>query len=108
MTIRLVLQYGGFPVELYEDDGSFVGAELPEEWDEPGLENKLKELQSMFNELFMDNSYELQFTGFMDDDEKEKFMSLADEIEAAISQKCYGEYDLINDMDIDGICDADS
>lgn len=73
--IRVVLDYGCYPVWLYDEDGDLIDTLLPEEIrSNVKLDSKFDDLQSRYEALFINNSKEFSFVGFKNEYEKQKFL----------------------------------
>ena len=73
--IRVVLDYGCYPVWLYDEDGDLIDTLLPEEIrSNVELDSKFDDLQSRYEALFINNSKEFSFVGFKNEYEKQKFL----------------------------------
>lgn len=74
--IRVMLDYGCYPVWLYDEDDDLIDTLLPEEIrSNTELDSKFDDLQARYESLFINNSKEFSFVGFKSEDEKNKFLS---------------------------------
>ncbi len=74
--IRIMLDYGCYPVWLYDEDNDLIDTLLPEEVrSNTELDSKFDDLQARYEALFVNNSKEFSFVGFKSEDEKKKFLS---------------------------------
>lgn len=63
--IRLLLEYGCYPVWLYDENGDVIDILLPKELrDDAELDAKLDNLQARYNALFINNAHEFMYVGF--------------------------------------------
>ena len=73
--IRVMLEYGSYPVWLYDKDDILVDTLLPEEIrSNIELDSKFDDLQARYEVLFINDSREFSFIGFQSEDEKSKFL----------------------------------
>ena len=71
-----MLDYGCYPVWLYDEDGDLIDTLLPEEIrSNEDLDLKFTNLQERYEALFINNPKEFSYIGFKDEYEKEKFLS---------------------------------
>ena len=73
--IRVMLDYGCYPVWLYSEDGLVIDTLLPEELRGTELDAKFDDLQERYEALFINNSKEFPYRGFNSPEEKERFLS---------------------------------
>jgi hypothetical protein len=72
--IRVMLDYGCYPVWLYDEKDNLIDTLLPEELrSNKELDSKFDDLQSRYEALFVNNEKEFSFKGFSSEHEKEKF-----------------------------------
>ena len=102
--IRLLLEYGCYPVWLYDENGDVIDTLLPEELrGDSALDSKFDDLQARYDSLFIDNPHEFSFVGFKSEAERKKFIS---DWEAAVHnlvKKINGKYVIQNDVRVDKI-----
>ena len=68
--LKLSLEYQCYPIWSYDEDGSLIDNELPEELrDDEELDNLLLEIQEIFNGLYTDTPIEFTPNGFSSDEE---------------------------------------
>lgn len=73
--IAVMLDYGCYPVWLYDENGFVEDTLLPEELrGDLELDAKFDDLQSRYDALFVDNRHEFSYVGFKSDHEKELFV----------------------------------
>ena len=69
---RIILEYGCYPVWLYDDDGGVIDTRLPDELcDDIELDAKFRSLQARYKALFINNEQEFSFVGFQSESEYE-------------------------------------
>lgn len=74
--IRIMLDYGCYPVWLYDEDNDLIDTLLPEEVrSNAELDAKFDDLQARYEALFVNTSKEFSFTGFQSEEEKNEFLS---------------------------------
>lgn len=73
-TVKINLEYGSFPVWVYDSEGNLVDNDFPEYlMEDEELENAFGELQALFDGLFIDNETEFRYIGFKTDSDKAFF-----------------------------------
>ena len=99
MYIRLLLEYGTYPVWLYADDGGVIDTRLPDELsNDTELEARFDDLQRRYHALFINNEKEFSYVGFKISDEKKAFY--ADMLDAIreLKEKLGGRYEIVDDI----------
>ena len=99
MYIRLLLEYGTYPVWLYADDGGVIDTRLPDELsNDTELEARFDDLQRRYHALFINNEKEFSYVGFKINDEKKAFY--ADMLDAIreLKEKLGGRYEIVDDI----------
>lgn len=99
-TIRLLLEYGAYPVWIYDEDNCVIDTALPEEWEnDVELDNALTEIQSIYDSLFINNEKEFLFAGFKSEKERENFDRKVEIAVAMLYEKNNGLYQITNDIE---------
>ena len=99
MYIRLLLEYGTYPVWLYADDGGVIDTRLPDELsNDTELDARFSDLQRRYHALFINNEKEFSYVGFQISDEKKAFY--ADMLDAIreLKEKLGGRYEIVDDI----------
>jgi hypothetical protein len=77
--LKLSLEYQCYPIWSYDEDGSLIDNDLPEELrNDEELDNLLLDIQETFDGLYIDTPSEFTSNDFSSDDEKEAFQSKID------------------------------
>ena len=90
--IRVMLDYGCYPVWLYDEEDDVIDTLLPDELRQNSeLDAKFDDLQARYEALFINDGKEFSYKGFKSDEEKQKFLEdwqiAVDELVAAIDRK---------------------
>lgn len=102
--IRLLLEYGCYPVWLYDENGDVIDTLLPEELrDCIELDSKFDDLQVRYDALFIDNAHEFSFIGFKSAEDRERFCSDWEKTANELVDKLNGKYPIQNDVSLDNI-----
>lgn len=97
--IRLLLEWGTYPVWLYDDEGGVIDTVLPEELQgNAELEAIFDDLQDRYDALFIADEHEFSYKGFASQEEKERFLKDLDIARDKFISACEGKYDIINDL----------
>ena len=97
--IRLILDYGCYPVWLYDENGSIVDTLLPEELrSDRELDSKFDDLQARYDALFIDNQHEFSFVGFNNADERDAFFRDWRDDYDELVEKTNGRYTIIDEI----------
>ena len=100
-TIRLLLEYGAYPVWTYDEDNCVIDTVLPEEWEnDVELDNALTEIQNIYNSLFINNEKEFSFVGFKCEKERKKFNRKVEITVAMLYEKNNCLYPITNNIKI--------
>ena len=97
--IRVMLDYGCYPVWLYDEEGDIIDTLLPEELSSNmDLDAKFDDLQARYGALFINDGKEFSYRGFASNEEKKKFLAdwqqAVDELVAAVD----GKYPISNEI----------
>ncbi len=97
--IRLMLDYGCYPVWLYDEEGGIIDTLLPEELrSNTELDSRFDDLQERYEALFINNEKEFAFKGFSSPEERSKFLldwqTAVEELVAAVD----GKYPISNEI----------
>lgn len=102
--IRLLFDYGCYPVWLYDENGDVIDTLLPDELrDDAELDAKFDDLQARYNALFIDNAHEFSFIGFKSAEEREIFCSDWENTVNELVNKLNGKYPVQNDVSLDSL-----
>lgn len=102
--IRLLLDYGCYPVWLYDEKGDIIDTLLPEELrDDIELDSKFDDLQARYDALFIDNAHEFSFIGFKCAKDRERFCYDWKNTVNELVAKINGKYPIQNDVSLDDI-----
>ena len=97
--IRLLLEYGAYPVWLYDYEGGVIDTLLPEELrDNDELNLMFDDIQDRYNALFIANEHEFSYKGFASLEQKEQFLNDLNIARDKFVSACEGKYDIINDL----------
>ena len=97
--IRLLLEWGTYPVWLYDDEGGVIDTVLPEELQgDAELEAMFDDLQDRYDALFINDEHEFSYKGFDSQEEKEQFLKDLNIVRDKFISACEGKYDIINDL----------
>lgn len=98
--IRLLLDYGCYPVWLYDECGDVIDTLLPEELrNDTELDAKFDDLQRRYDALFIDNPHEFSFVGFKSNDEREQFFNDWHSTVNEFTKKLNGRYTITDEID---------
>ncbi len=74
MKIKISLEYHCYPVWLYNANGILIANDLPNELKrDKELDEIFIKIQTIYDNLFIDNSYEFKYIGFSDNELKKQF-----------------------------------
>ena len=97
--IRVMLDYGCYPIWLYNEDGDLIDTLLPDELREnKELDLKFDNLQERYEALFINNSREFSFVGFKTEEEKKKFISDWKQAIHDLENATTGKYEIIDEL----------
>lgn len=98
-TIRLLLEYGCYPVWLYDEEGGVIDTRLPDELrNDTELDAKLTELQERYEALFVNNEIEFSYIGFKSSDEETAFNTDMLNAIRELKEKLGGKYEIVDDI----------
>ena len=100
--IRLLLDYGAYPVFLYDDEGCVIDTALPPEWqDDEELADAFDAVDELYRSLFIDNKREFSYIGPPNEETRQPFVSLVERAVALLEEKNVGKYLIRNDIKCD-------
>ena len=98
-SIRLLLEYGCYPVWLYDEEGGVIDTRLPDELrNDTELDAKLTELQERYEALFVNNEIEFSYIGFKSSDEETAFNTDMLNAIRELKEKLDGKYEIVDDI----------
>lgn len=98
--LRLLLEYGCYPVWLYDEDGFIVNTLLPEELrNDRELDAKFDDLQARYEALFINDEHVFDYIGFKTEAEKNAFLSDWQKAVKELTEKAKGKYEIVDDID---------
>ena len=97
--IRLLLEYGCFPVWLYDEEEDMIDNDLPEELStDKELVHLCNQIQKKYDGLFINSEVEFEYRGFSSLEDEEGFKKEAELLEKVLRERCDGLYIIQNDM----------
>ncbi len=100
MYIRLLIEWGAYPVWLYDENDGVIDTDLPDEWkNDSYLYETLDKIQYTYDSLFVNDGKEFAFVGFADKQSMNDYMKIIDEIVKYIYEKNDNVYHIVNDID---------
>lgn len=99
--LKIALEYKAFPIGVYDENGTFLDNDSPKLLlKDMKLDDKLVNLQTTYDALFIDNSIEFEYKGFKSQNEKSKFEEDIREIIEIIAKNVKGKYKVENKIDM--------
>ena len=100
--IRLLLDYGCYPVWLYDENNDIIDTLLPEELrSDVELDKKFDDLQARYEALFINKTHEFSYVGFQTKGERKAFWRDWDAASAELRKKICGKYPVFDEGVID-------
>ena len=97
--LRLLLEYGCYPVWLYDEDGFIVNTLLPEELrNDRELDAKFDDLQARYEALFINDEHVFDYIGFKTEAEKNAFLSDWQKAVKDLTEKAKGKDEIVDDI----------
>ena len=97
--IRLLLDYGAYPVFLYDDEGCVIDTDLPPEWRDDGeLVAAFDAVDELYVSFFIDDEHEFSYVGPRDEETKQRFIALVERAVSLLETKNAGKYTIIDDI----------
>ncbi len=91
--IRLLFDYGCYPVWLYDENGNLINTLLPEELrSDLDLDKKFDDLQARYEALFINDGREFSYVGFPNNAERGRFIRDWEDAVKELRQKLHGQY----------------
>jgi len=102
--LRLLLEYRCFPVWIYSEDGEIIDNGLPEQFSKnTKLESLCSMIQEEFDSHYTNDGIVFQYNNFSNTSEIEQFSKKVEEMEKILREECRGNYEVINDIDFEGL-----
>lgn len=96
----LKLDFGAFPVWIYNDD-ILEDNDLPEELkNNEELDKELVSIQTEYEKLFTNDVSEFKYNGFKTVEEKDYFMNKVKIVENELERNLKGKYKIVNNINI--------
>ncbi len=97
--LRLLLEYGCYPVWSYDEDGILLEDDFPYD-DLPGgrLEELKKIISDEFDSTFINNEREFSHKGFDSKEDARKFIAHLDEFRTLIKERYSKDYLIVDDF----------
>ncbi len=98
-TLRLLLDYGCYPVWLYDENDDLIDTLLPDELrNDHSLDAKFIDLQDRYEALFISDEHVFDYVGFKTEAEKAAFLSDWREAVDELTEKAKGKYEIVDDI----------
>ena len=98
--LRLLLEYGCYPVWLYDEEGFVEDTLLPEELrNDRELDAKFDDLQARYEALFINDEHVFDYIGFKTEAEKAEFLADLQDAVRELTEKAEGKYEIVDDID---------
>ena len=98
--LRLMLEYGCYPVWLYDEEGFVEDTLLPEELrNDRELDARFTDLQDRYDALFINDEHVFDYIGFKTEAEKAEFLADWQEAVKELKEKAKGKYEIVDDID---------
>ncbi len=97
--LRLMLEYGCYPVWLYNEEGFVVDTLLPKELrNDHELDAKFTDLQERYEALFINNEHVFDYVGFRTEADKAAFLADWEKAVKELTEKAKGRYEIVDDI----------
>ena len=104
--IRLMLDYGCYPIWLYDENDEIIDNDNPPEWnDDENLTNAFMAITNLYDTFFIDNEKEFSYIGCPNKETELKLKKLISEAMEILFIKNNGKYIIQNDIDLDSLWD---
>lgn len=98
--IRLLLEYGCYPVWLYDERNFIIDTVLPNELeDDADIAQLCDNIQDTYESLFTNNKIEFCYNGFSDRAEELAFMDKLERLVNLVTERLGDRYIIVNDID---------
>ncbi|KAA9002077.1 hypothetical protein F4V43_13525 [Paenibacillus spiritus] len=99
--IKLYLEYQCYPMWIYDEVGELVDNNIAIELENDSFIAKaLDEIQETYDSLFEDNEVNFEFKGFAQEQDREDFLRLVNEIVISIERKLSNKYKVENKINL--------
>ena len=102
--IRLMLDYGCYPIWIYDENGNFVDNEIMDEIEgHQEILLMLEQLQVEFESLYINNHNEFAYVGFSSETNKHEFEAKLQRVYFSLCNLLGGKYVVRNMVNIQGM-----
>ena len=102
-TIKIKLEYGCFPLWLYDEEGLFVDNRLPHK----SIQNRnavkvaFVKVQEIYEELFVNSDTEFSYIGFDSEEQKAEFTDAFNNAVNFLNRTVGDKYNIVNTVDFE-------
>lgn len=101
LQLRLLLEYHCYPLWRYNQNGEFIDNDLPAELkNHADISTLLEEIQSDFDNLFIDNNMVFDYSGFVNDNSRKIFSEKVNCIAVLLLKAIGDNYILENRIEV--------
>lgn len=98
--LRILLEYRCYPLWVYNEKGEIILNDLPNELKaEVDLQSLLKDIQTTYDNLFIDNKVEFRYKGFENEEKENEFKGKLAKMVQLIEAKMGNVYKIENSID---------
>ncbi|WP_322436452.1 hypothetical protein [Lactiplantibacillus plantarum] len=95
--IRIMLEYGCYPIWLYDEKGNLISNDLPQVLRKDAtLNKKLLVLQKQYDSLFTNNQHDFSYNGFATAADEQQFLRAFMVIHKDLKRRLGGKYAVLN------------
>lgn len=92
------LEYGCFPIWIYDEENELIENALPEELKEHSeLSNLCTEIQTLYNNLYINKEDELSYRGFESEEDRELYAKKVTKLKKLLREVVNDRYEIINE-----------
>ena len=97
--IRLLLEYGTYPLWLYDENGLVIDNDNPPEWkDDRKLTSAFMELSDYYDSFFINNEKVFEYKGIQNKEDSDRLRTLYITAKKILLEKNRGKYLIQDDI----------
>ncbi len=102
-TIKIKLEYGCFPLWLYDEEGLFVDNRLPHKsiQNRSAVKAAFVKVQEIYEKLFVNSNTEFSYIGFDSEKQKTEFTNAFNNAVNILNRAVGDNYSIINTVDFE-------
>lgn len=100
-TIKIILDYGCFPIWVYDENGIYIDNKIPDDMpNRKSVEAAFIQIQWDYEMLFINNKFEFTYIGFTNNEKKAEFTKHFNTAVELLNKSADDKYNIVNTVDV--------